>query len=328
MREVTDLRQFSERLAHSTDMAVVCEAGAEALLAATGGESARVAVLDSAGAFIVWATAGAPSDWLGEARIVADAGLAGRAAGERRLLVLQACRVLDESGESVGQQEPATDLTSIAVPLVVEDRVLGVAQVMGALTDASTTATAATICGLMSVAVDRARLYEQARFEHAMDRVTGLWRYADFRQRLLEEMERAQRYQTSLSLLRIDVDGFQAINKQSGHRAADNVLADLATIVCASLRATDVAARIGPDEIALILPETGSEGARTAAEHVRKSVEGHSFSAGDQMVPVTVSCGVTPIKRDDSDEDALAAAERALAQSRAAGGNTVTVAGE
>jgi len=54
---------------------------------------------------------------------------------------------------------------------------------------------AATIAGLLSVAVDRARLYEQARFEHAMDRVTGLWNYADFRQRLAEEIERAHRHE-------------------------------------------------------------------------------------------------------------------------------------
>lgn len=328
MREVTDLRQFSERLAHSTDMAVVCEAGAEALLAATGGESVRIAVLDSAGAFIVLAAVGAPSDWLGEPRIAADSGLAGRAAGERRLLVLQACRVLDEAGESVGRQESATDLTSIAIPLLVEDRVLGVGQVMGAPTDADTTATAATIGGLVSVAVDRARLYEQARFEHAMDRVTGLWRYADFRQRLLEEMERAGRHQTSLSLLRIDVDGFGAINRQIGHRAADDLLADLSTIARASLRATDVAARIGPDEIALILPETGTEGARVAAENLRKRVEEQPFRAGDETLRVTVSCGGTEVTPDYSDEDALEAAGQALARSRAAGGNTVTLAGE
>jgi len=325
MQQVTDLRQFSARLADSTDMAVVCEAGAEALLAATGSESARVAALNWAGAFIVWATVGAPSDWLGEARIVAGAGLAGRAAGERRLLMLQGGQVLDQSGEAVAQLEADANVTAIAVPLVVDDRVLGVAQVMGAPTDANTAAAAATIGGLLSVAVDRARLYEQARFEHAMDPVTGLWRYADFRQRLLEEMERARRHQTSLSLLRIDVDRFQAINKQIGHRAADNVLADLATIVRASLRATDVAARIGPDEIALILPETGADGARVAAENLHKRVEGHSFHAGDQTVRITVSCGGTGIKQDDSDEDALAAAGQALAQSRLAGGNTVTV---
>lgn len=327
MQEVSKLSQLSRSLAGSTDMAVVCEAGAQALLDAAGGEAARVAVLDPAGAFIVWAAVGASSDWLGEARIVAGGGLAGRAAQERRLLMLREGQLLDESGKAVGRIASAPDLTSIAVPLLVGDRTLGVAQIVGAPADVDAAAAADAIAGLLSVAVDRARLYEQARFEHAMDRTTGLWNYADFRQRLSEEIERAQRHQTALSLLRVDVDGFQELNAQFGHRAADGILSDLATIVRASLRATDVAARVGPDEFALILPETGAEGARVAASNLCDSIRRQALAADDKTVQVTVSCGAVEMGKDDADEDVFRAAGEALSQAKQSGGDTVTVAG-
>jgi diguanylate cyclase (GGDEF)-like protein len=325
---VMDLRTFADRLAGSVDMAVVCEAGAEALLAAAGGESARVAVFGPSGAFTVWATAGAPCDWLGELRVAPEGGFAGRAASERRLLRLEGGQIVGEPGEALGPLAVAADLTSIAVPLSVEDRVLGVAQIVGGPTGGDAVAAAATVCGFLSVAVDRARLYDQARFEHAIDRVTGLWNYADFRQRLLEEMDRARRHETALSLLRIDVDGFQQLNKRLGYRAADGILAELATLVRASLRATDVAARLGPDEFALILPETAAEGARVAADNLCQHVRERTFSAGDEQVRVTVSCGGVEIGSDDQDEDVLRASAEALAEAKQRGGDAATFAGD
>jgi len=127
--------------------------------------------------------------------------------------------------------------------------------------------------------------------------------------------------------MRIDIDGFGALNTKLGYGAADGILADVATVVRASLRATDVAARVGPDEFALILPETGREGATVAATNLCKAVKAQSFTVDDHKVRVTVSCGGVELGKDDTDEALFEAAGKALAEAQGRGGNTVMIAG-
>jgi diguanylate cyclase (GGDEF)-like protein len=96
---------------------------------------------------------------------------------------------------------------------------------------------------------------------------------------LRKEAKRAVRSRQSLSLLFVDLDGFKRINDAHGHLLGSQALVEAAAIIRGSARETDVVARFGGDEFALVLPETGSEGARAVARRLRERIDKHLFLA-------------------------------------------------
>lgn len=96
------------------------------------------------------------------------------------------------------------------------------------------------------------------------DDLTGLRNRRFFEERLREELLRADRASLPCSLLILDIDGFKAINDEHGHAAGDAVLREVGAMLMSHVRAIDIACRIGGDELAIILPLTGADGAATA----------------------------------------------------------------
>ncbi|MCW3062776.1 MAG: domain S-box/diguanylate cyclase domain, partial [Capsulimonas sp.] len=127
------------------------------------------------------------------------------------------------------------------------------------------------------------------------DGLTGLKNHRAFQERLSEEVSRAARYQTPLSLILLDVDRFKEYNDAHGHPAGDEVLKSVARILQNSARNTDFAARYGGEEFVLILHQTDMEGATEFAERLRVLVEGHPWLMRD----VTASFGVACLQRED-----------------------------
>src|SRR5260370_28973010 len=99
-------------------------------------------------------------------------------------------------------------------------------------------------------------------------------------QRFLQEMQRARRHHKGLAFLMLDIDHFKQVNDTYGHLHGDAVLADLAKILNAAKRESDVAARYGGEEFGLILNETGETGAMTLADRLREKVEAAPFPGG------------------------------------------------
>jgi diguanylate cyclase (GGDEF)-like protein/PAS domain S-box-containing protein/putative nucleotidyltransferase with HDIG domain len=153
------------------------------------------------------------------------------------------------------------------------------------------------------------------------DGLTGLYNHRTFHERLSEEIYRAKRYGSSLSLLLLDVDRFKQYNDTFGHPEGDAVLRTVATLIQESVRDCDLAARYGGEEFAIILPESDSIAARIAAERVRTVIE----EAGWLRSPVTVSVGVSTLTGlMDSGADMVAHADRALYRSKQLGRNCST----
>jgi diguanylate cyclase (GGDEF)-like protein len=116
------------------------------------------------------------------------------------------------------------------------------------------------------------------------------------------EIERAKRYEHPLSLVLFDIDHFKRINDTHGHVQGDEVLRTLATLVRESCRDQDVAGRVGGEEFAVLLPETGSEQAAVMAERLRQAVEDLEVRvAGGEVIRFTISIGV--ISSDPAVED-------------------------
>ncbi|MBI4610167.1 MAG: diguanylate cyclase [Candidatus Rokubacteria bacterium] len=171
------------------------------------------------------------------------------------------------------------------------------------------------------------RVQAQAR----IDNLTGLATHGAFKDRIVRELPRAERYQRPLSLLMADVDHFKHYNDSFGHPAGDRLLRLVGRMVASQVRQVDFGARYGGDEFAVILPETSKAAACVAAERLRVAVEMHPFprSQSQPLGKVTVSVGVATFPDDaTTHEKLLEAADRALYQAKADGRNLVRGAGD
>ncbi|CAB3645135.1 hypothetical protein LMG24238_00662 [Paraburkholderia sediminicola] len=174
---------------------------------------------------------------------------------------------------------------------------------------------------------DKARAEAELQRIAATDALTGLNNRRAFDRRLAQEWRRAQREQTPLSLLFIDIDHFKRFNDTYGHATGDEVLTVVAErIMSGTRRAVDLAARYGGEEFAVVLPNTSLEGAIKVAEKIRKRVESAALAHEDtQSGHVTISVGCASCKPPEGGNAAalLAAADVQLYAAKAGGRNRV-----
>ena len=138
-----------------------------------------------------------------------------------------------------------------------------------------------------------------------MDELTDLMNRRAFFIQGEKEISRAQRQQTSLSLLMLDVDVFKKVNDQYGHAAGDYVLQHVSRKIVENVRDMDMVARMGGEEFSVLLPNTESEDAVKLAERVRQAVEQESCQFQDQLIGVTVSIGVASYSKNISNLEAI-----------------------
>ena len=144
--------------------------------------------------------------------------------------------------------------------------------------------------------------FSRAEVEAITDGLTGLYNHRYLHERLDEELARARRGDSKVSLLFFDCDEFKHYNDAYGHKAGDAALERIARITEACSRRIDLAARYGGEEFVLVLIDTDAEGALTVAEHMRSEIEASSARGGR---PLTVSIGVATWPDDASAKDEL-----------------------
>jgi diguanylate cyclase (GGDEF)-like protein len=173
----------------------------------------------------------------------------------------------------------------------------------------------------------RRLIREREHFAEAavIDELTGLMNRRAFDRRLREEVARAQRYDTPLSLVMMDLDGFKEINDRHGHACGDALLRAVGVLLSSGLRTADLAVRFGGDEFALILPNTTKTDAWAVAEKIRNSLARLTIHADrDLCVTTTVSVGIASVSDQLSHtNDLLTAADQALYRAKRAGRNRV-----
>ncbi|MCD2315759.1 diguanylate cyclase [Sphingomonas sp. IC-11] len=123
-----------------------------------------------------------------------------------------------------------------------------------------------------------------------------------------------------------DLDHFKRINDTHGHAAGDEVLRRFATLARASVREQDLVARLGGEEFAVVLPEATISQAALVCERLRHAIASTSVQVGESLISVTVSGGVAPYLRNQSSEDILRVADRALYRAKHAGRDQLALA--
>jgi diguanylate cyclase (GGDEF)-like protein len=167
---------------------------------------------------------------------------------------------------------------------------------------------------------NEAALIELARH----DPLTGVANRRYFFERAQQEFSRAQRYQTPLSIASIDIDHFKRTNDRYGHAAGDEVLKSLCSWSQSLLRESELFARIGGEEFAILMPNTGMNGAMHLAERLRRVTAENKLNYQTQEFSVYISIGVTRLKSDDqSFEDCLRRSDLALYRAKEKGRNRV-----
>lgn len=157
------------------------------------------------------------------------------------------------------------------------------------------------------------------------DALTGLLNRRAFDRELFIACARAERFQRDLTLIVLDIDNFKQLNDSFGHPAGDAVIRSVGLVLQELSRRIDVAARIGGEEYALILPDTPTAAALRLAERLRQAVA----QRGDEAIAYTASFGVAAVQDTGTvAEDLLKAADDALYAAKAAGRNCVRFAAE
>jgi diguanylate cyclase (GGDEF)-like protein len=174
-------------------------------------------------------------------------------------------------------------------------------------------------------ALDKALLLKRAEALSVTDDLTQLYNSRYLNQVLRRETKRAARSGRPLSLLFVDLDGFKTINDTHGHLFGSRALVEAAAVIQGGARETDVVARFGGDEFALVLPDTGLSGAVAVAERIRERIAAHEFLAADGLtIRLTASVGVASLPDMTGSADGLVqAADAAMYQVKARGKNGI-----
>jgi diguanylate cyclase (GGDEF)-like protein len=180
-----------------------------------------------------------------------------------------------------------------------------------------------------AVALDNALRIQRAEALSVTDDLTQLYNSRYLSQVLRRETKRAMRSGRPVSLLFIDLDGFKSVNDTHGHLAGSAALVEAAAVIRINARETDIVARFGGDEFALVLPDTGSEGAEMVGSRIREKIAVHQFLRKRGLdIKLTVSVGVATLPDvASSAEQLIHAADEAMYCVKERGKDGVHVAG-
>lgn len=178
---------------------------------------------------------------------------------------------------------------------------------------------------LAAIAIENRRVHDELERQAHSDYLTGLNNRRHFLSLAENELDRTLRYDRELSILMFDIDHFKLINDTYGHKIGDVVLKRLAVVCQATLRNIDIIGRIGGEEFAVLLPETGCEQAVEAAERLRATFAATKVTLdGGLPLHFTASFGVVNLDDKEANIDTLLnLADQALYQAKNQGRNRV-----
>lgn len=165
-------------------------------------------------------------------------------------------------------------------------------------------------------AIENARRFREARQLADLDALTGLHNRRYFHETLARECARAHRYGRRLALIVFDFDDFKDVNDRIGHLAGDAVLAEASERAREVVRSADIPCRVGGDEFAVVLPESGVEQADQLFTRIQNAIAGRPIGQAGRL---KVSAGVTELQAEDDSISFFERADEALYRAKEAG---------
>jgi two-component system cell cycle response regulator len=280
---------------------------------------------------IVAATHGYSVTTVKDVRIEPGSWVVGHVFASGRPVLVPDTRQL--TGMAAGSREYRT-FSFAAVPMFAGTETVGVLTATdkrdGSAFDTRDAAALRTFSVSASLALVAARSDTEVHrlsFAATLDSLTGLFNRPYLDARLHQEVERARRGSSSLTVLLADIDDFKTINDTYGHQTGDAVLRMVGTILRSTVRVFDVCARYGGDEFAILMPTSDRSTAAACAERIRQHVsEAHDgIEEHPHLPPLTLSIGVAVIETGDAPADIIRRADQCLYQAKGEGKNRVCV---
>ena len=176
------------------------------------------------------------------------------------------------------------------------------------------------------IALDNARLHEEVRRQATTDELTSLVNRRRFIEELATELDRARMFDSPLSVLLIDLDDFKRINDDYGHQGGDRALRCFGELMRDEVRDFDIAARLGGEEFAVLLPQTKAEAAAVVAARMRDALADSSIAVAEGVeVRLTASFGIAESTPGQSTDELLRHADNALYAAKRAGKNRYVI---
>jgi diguanylate cyclase (GGDEF)-like protein len=196
-----------------------------------------------------------------------------------------------------------TDVRSfMCVPLVSKGKNIGVLMLNHPEPNAfepELLPTMQVLASYLAIAIENAEMFELVKSLSEKDSLTMLYNHGSFHEKLAIELERANRYVRPMAVIMLDLDNFKEINDRYGHTTGDRVLSLVAGALGAHLRKTDIAARYGGDEFAVILPETDLSSAAVIAERIAEGISNVRLDiGGENVLSFTASVGYASCAHD------------------------------
>jgi len=190
------------------------------------------------------------------------------------------------------------------------------------------------LSAIITICLENTLNLERLKRTGLTDALTSLNNRRFFDQRIIEEIERSRRNTHPLSCLFIDIDFFKRFNDEHGHQVGDKVLREVASLLNSHMRRSDVLARFGGEEFAILLSNTATESAEETAERLRSAIESNKMlTSENDALNLTISVGVATsypahsiLTIEQQSERLIEAADNALLEAKRNGRNQVCLA--
>ena len=176
---------------------------------------------------------------------------------------------------------------------------------------------------LISVSISTVRRQQELELISNTDSLTGVYNRRHIEKRIKDEFKRYQKTGIDFAVIMSDIDFFKSINDRYGHDCGDKILIEIVKDMSKAVRYNDIVARWGGEEFLILLPATNREHAVTFAERIRKKISEQRYDCAGNLIPVTLTLGVTVVNQADTITDVIKKADIALYYGKQHGRNCV-----
>lgn len=318
-RELNFYEEVSKTLTSSLELNIILTKIMKKIKEMTKAEAWSILLVDEeTGELVFEKTVGKKAKEIQKFRLKMGEGIAGWVAQEGIPVVVPDVSKDERFFGKIDEAIHFKTKSLMCVPIKSKDQVIGVLEVVNKTTGEPFTKEDLELLMRLvdqtAIAIERASLYQKMAELAITDDLTKLFNTRYLNRTIETEVQRSSRYNTSVSLIFMDIDYFKLVNDHHGHLIGSKLLVELGQLLIKNLRSIDIVARYGGDEFVIVLPQTPPKAAVQIAERIRKIVEQNVFLKKEgYSLKITASFGVASYPESaKSKEELLRLADEAM----------------